>query len=712
MTPEDQMAQLLSVQEPDTSYLSNDSNALKDKLLTLSQKNNLVDDFKEVLDDVKNQITSQLDEDRADMEGWLEDSEAAMTIAKMLTDGEQKDFPFENSSQVMAPLLFEAAQEFSARYKVDVTARKKIAAFEIIGPDPDDAKEKRAERTETYFNKSLKKGAWISETDIEMMALPIVGTTYKKIIFEERKKQICPLYVAADKIIFSQKQSFESAPQVVHELEGISRNTLIGNLHAGIWEFDESDLNDDQQEFDGYECHFFFDFDEDGYAEPYIATYIETLESIVRIRAGFLEEGIHTEGGKITEIERKEYFSQKKLLPDPEGGPMGIGFGIILRHSYESINSSLRMLIDAGVLQNVAGNSGLIANASSPRMGADGRMGEGPIEIEIGKLTKINVSSGQSLAQNIVQLPAQGPSVVLFQLMQYLDDSARRMTTVSYNIESSPGEAAALYLARLAQSMKSYNAMMCRVYEGLTKEFKIMARCMYEYAAVLEADYRVVIDDDQASMEADFNPADCDLTPTANPAHGSDAERLAKASMMLEMLQMPIGQSMNQREVGLNYLEASGVENPDKYMPEPPEGPSPMEQQQNQYLAMEAEFRNREMEVKEKRLAMDEMKMQLEALHAAAKFEQDMKTSQSVIDVNIAKALETMSKVAVQKIGMFQAILDAGEKNLENDVDNITPQPTIGNTYANDDQRGLGNVAQPTGNQDILGSGGIPSQGG
>ena len=118
------------------------------------------------------------------------------------------------------------------------------------------------------------------------------------------------------------------------------------------------------------------------------------------------------------------------------------------------------------------------------------------------------------------------------------------------------------------------------------------------------------------------------------------------------------------------------------------------------------------MEVKEKRLAMDEMKMQLEALHAAAKFEQDMKTSQSVIDVNIAKALETMSKVAVQKIGMFQAILDAGEKNLENDVDNITPQPTIGNTYANDDQRGLGNVAQPTGNQDILGSGGIPGQGG
>lgn len=677
------MRQILSptlVTDTDYSY-GEDTEDAPSSLITLSQKNNLLEDFEDHVDDIKVQISDQYDTDKEEMEDWQEDYDNALKLAKMNPEVEQKDFPFEGASRVMASFLMEAAIEFNSRYQIDVLSQLEPAKFEVVGQEKtplagaietDDIdsnpKAARAERMKTYFNVKLRKSNWCDESDQESMALPIVGTTYRKIMWNDRKKEVCSYFVTADKVIFCQQTPFEDAPQIVHELE-FSRNELIGNLHAGVFEFDEDALPENKEAFEGYEAHFYYDFDEDGYAEPYIATCVDLGEdTIVRIRAGFIPEGVTLVDGKVTDIKRKEYFAQKRLLTDPEGGPMGIGFGILLKDSYETINSNLRQLLDAGTLANISGNSGLIANTTSPRMGMDNRMGEGEIEIEIGKLKKVNVSGSGTLAQNVVQLPFKGPHVVLFQLLQYLEESARRLTTVSYNVEANAQEASSLYLARLQQGMKVYNAMMYRVFRGLKKEFELMAECFYEYAEELQSDYVAVLDED-ASMADDFNPDDCDIIPTANPAHGSDMERLAKAELEVQAAANPNAQGIiNTRQAYLDLFEAAGIENLDQLMPEPDPGPTQQEKIMMAYQSADMEFRNRDMQLKERKMMMEEMELGLKAQRELEKMNQEAALNNSKVDVNIATAFEKMAGVAMDKAREIQVMLDRAEQNLQQPI--------------------------------------------
>lgn len=649
--------------DTDTKYTySDDTPDIPKELITLSQKPNLIEDFGDELPEVEIQIKKQFAVDEESMSDWLDKYEQAFKLARMSLDEdeEEKDFPFEGASKVMAPFLMEAAIEFNSRVTIDVIAADQPAKFKVIGQDKDKTKADRSDRTKTYFNTKLKKSCWVEESDKESIALPIVGTTYKKVYWEETEKECESYYRAADQIVFDMAFAFKDAPQHSEKVS-YSRNELIGYRNAGLFEFDDADLKD-KDEFEGFEAHFYYDLDGDDYAEPYIAVCLDGL-GIVRVRAGFLPEGVSEVDGKVTHIARKEYYSQKVFIADPESN-MGMGFGMLLADTYETINTNLRQLIDAGTLQNTAANSGLIANTTSPRMGADNRMSEGPIEIEIGKLKKVTVSSGQSLAQNVVQLPFKGPSPVLFQLLTYLDEAARRVSTVSYNIEGSPGEAASLYLAKLAQGMKVYNAVMFRYFRGLSKEFELMYKCIYEHASELQEDYVLVLDED-ADIEADFNPNDCDIMPTANPAHGSDVERIAKAEAVVQSAQM--NPQLNQRQAWMDYYEALGVENVEALMPEQ-EGPSPAEQQQAAYMAMEAEFRNREMQTREQRLVLDQMKMQLDALNAAANMEQEAMMNAAKVDNTFADTLKKLSESAVGRINQYMMVLDRYEQNLKQQV--------------------------------------------
>lgn len=647
----------------DYSY-GDDTSDIPEKLITLSQKPNLIDEFGDSVQDVENQINEQFQSDEAEMEDWLQKSENALKLASMQSDGQKKDFPIEGASKVMAPFLMEAAIEFNSRLNLDVLSSNTPASFSVVGQDTDDKKADRAERVKDFFNATLLKSTWSEESDQESMALPIVGTTYKKVFWNERSKVVESYYLPADKVIFSQQHSFDKAPQHSEKVS-YSKNELVGFVNAGIFDIELDDLGD-EDEWEGFEAHFYYDFDDDGYSEPYIAVYLNDI-GIVRIRAGFLPEDVRSHEGKVTHIDRKEYYAQKKLLSDPSGSPMGIGFGILLNDTYETINTNLRQLIDAGTLQNTSANSGLIANTTSPMMGADNRMSEGPIELEMGKLKKVTVSSGQSLAQSVVQMPFKGPSPVLLQLLQYVDEAARRMTTVSYNVDANPGEAASLYMAKLGQSMKTYNAMMYRVYRGLTKEFKLIFRCMFEHAEDLQGEYATVLDE-KSDMAADFNPKDCDILPTANPSNGSDIERVAKAEIVIQSI--PQNPQINQRKAWLDYYEALGIEELEQLMPEQ-EGPTDQEKQQAAFAAMQAEFENRKLQIgerelqqKERRLMLDEMEMQVKTLNMAQEAEQKAIKNAADVDNTMADTLKKLTETSIEKINAYMAALDRYEQNL------------------------------------------------
>lgn len=632
---------------------------------------NLVPDLDdEVLRKVHKQITDQYSADEQSMGDYLRRYESALELARM--DSSKVETKLKGGAKVMMPYVLEAAIDFNSRVVMEYLSRDELVMAEVSGmgapalegPKAEmlvKAREDRANRVGKYANYVLgpKVMKWRRITDKEMMALPIVGTTYKKTWHDPVKGRMCSGLAMADEVIFSQEvESFDEAPQVAHKM-AIGRNYMLSMKRAGLWEFDDDKLPEDQNEFDFLEVQFCHDIDEDGLDEHYIAMVCKDLDCVVRIVANYEPEDIRlSPDGEILHIEKTHYITQKQLIPDPEGKPMGLGYGILLHDIFHTINTNVRQLVDAGTLANMAGSTGLVAHGVQPRGNQANRFQTGEIQMEMGVLKQVQVSGGASLRDSIAQPPFSGPNATLFQLLGHMEEAARRMTVAGLQVQASPNEAASLYLARLQQALKAPNAMMWRVSEGFQQEFYTLFHLLSRYGD--DQQYQYVVDV-AASLADDFNLADCDIKPTVNPSQGSDYERMARAQMVLETA-MKAPQMHNLYEAYKDYYEASGVAGIENILPPPdPNAVDPMQQLQQQYMAMDAEFRNREMTVKEQKLAIDQMKavsemrkqmmeLQTESEKADADrvktLTEAMKNLAEIADMEEAKALRTIQSLA------------------------------------------------------------------
>jgi len=615
---------------------------------------NLVPDLDDqLLLEIYQQTQDQYNEDKESMKDYFKKYEKALELARM--DSDKVETKLRGGAKVMMPYIMEAAIDFNSRVVMEYLSRPELVHAEVHGVSDEtnannqqiiEEKEKRGERVTKYSNHVLgpKIMKWRRITDKEMMALPIVGTTYKKTYKDDIKEQMATGLMMADEVIFSQEvECFEDAPQHALKLK-FSLNDMMSMKRAGLWEFDETKLPENQKEFRFAEVYFTYDIDDDGYEEPYVAMICKDLECIVRIVANFDEEDIRlNDEAEVVYIEKTDYITQKQLVPDPEGKPMGLGFGILLSDIFHTINTNTRQLIDAGTLANLGGSTGLIANGVQPRGNQANKFQTGEVQMEMGVFNQVQVPGGATLRDSIMQAPFSGPNATLFALLQHLEDAARRMTVAGLQIEAGANEAASMYLAKLQQALKAPNAMMWRVGEGFQSEFYCLFKLLAKYGN--EDDYIRYLDQD-ASLAEDFNMDDCDITPTLDPSQGSDHERIARAQLKKDTA-MEAPQLHNMYEVYRDFYEAVGVADIDSILPPPnPNAQDPMEVMQLQYLQMEAEFRNRDMGVKEGKLAIEQMKAVSEMRAQVTKMQSELETADAQRVKTLTEAMKNLAEIA------------------------------------------------------------------
>lgn len=581
--------------------------------------------------DVYNDITQTYGDADASMEKWRKKYKAAIKLAKMQPtaggeDIETKDFPFEGASVAMMPFVFQAMLDFASRAAPDLVWTEKLVSGQVCGMDQDQTKLARAMRCEEFQNYQLINDipGWRNGQDKNVFALPCVGTTYKKTYFDYEEQQVCSDFRTADKIIFDlSHDTFEDAPDKFEPIT-YTRNQVIGFIRGDqSWDISEDELDEDKDSFDFVEAHSWIDMDGDGLKEPYCAILFPEFNKIVCLYPDYDEDTIvFNDKGKVVKIKDKATYTQYIFLPDPEGGPMGLGWGIVLGPTFAAINTLVRDNLDAGTLQLVAANSGLIAQNIGE--GRGNRQLSSRIDLKLGTLTPYPMGGLQgSLRENVVQFPFSGASPVLFQLTEYLADTANRMTTAAYQVEANQGEAASLYLARLQQGLKTPNMIVMRVYECAKKEFQKIALLNYKHYD--NEYYNQILDEpEQYSMEADFDPADYDVKLVADPSQGSDVERVGKAQTVYSMaMEQATGAAagvkpvIDLRTASIGLLKAQGVPEEDiktlAPMPDP-NAPPPKEMQlMLAQQAMEAEMRQKELQLKEEEVAIKKQKLQMEA---------------------------------------------------------------------------------------------------
>jgi len=634
----------------ENDYESDDSEDDKQESVLIENlsKYNIVDQIKDNAD-AYNRIHTKYQEAVDSMEKWKIRYEAAINLAKMqpTSDGkpiEVKNFPIEGASLAMLPYLMEAAIDFSSRAAPELVWADDILAVKVYGKEiraadigaqsgveigqkeldqaVSDGKAARAERVAKYLNYQLKEEIphWRDSQDKAILMLPIVGTVYKKTYFDYDEKVKRSDLVRADKVIFDMNSDNFEECRDIFETTTLTRSELLTMIRGHQkWDIDESTFINDKEknEFPFILALSWVDIDDDDIDEPYYLILDEDSSKIVYACPAYDESTIHTnEEGQIVKITAVPCYTQYRFLPDPEGGPMGMGWGILLGPMFSAINATLRQQIDAGTVHLTSANSGLMAS-SIGGLGSGQRTDAGPIKLKIGEITPITTGSmAGTLKDNFVQFPFSGPSQVLFQLMDYLINSARSMTNASVNVDSHSGEAASLYLARLQQSLKVPNSVILRVFDAAKREARKIFRLNYKHH---DSDaYNKFLDEArQYVMADDFNPHTCDIGIASNPAQGSDIERIAQAEAVLQlgMAQQAAGINViNIREATLDLLKATKTQDIQRLAPEPdPEAVDPTMKLMLAEKQMEAEMRQRDQMLREQQQRIQEQKLALEA---------------------------------------------------------------------------------------------------
>ena len=593
------------------------------------------DNVCEIIDDsdlttISNELCDDIEEDRRSMGPWLKLYKNAMRLAKLEPREKVKTFPFDNASNIMCPYILEAAIDFNARIVPGLIERKNICKSNItgeeeelyffIGPQGEQQidqqtyqkaqqllgqvqegqqppfqleqrksteKKDTADRRTKVINWDLTVGidGWRESKDKEMMALPVCGTTFRlnrQSAFEN--KRISTL-IYPDKLICNHDQQIFSDDLNKSFEYDMNKNDVISSMRTG--QFKDVDLK--QYEHDKtikfIESHCWLDLDDDDFNEPYIVTILKDMSQIVSIIPRFgMEDVFINKENKVCRIDPEEYFTQTVFLPDPSGGFMGMGWGILLSGLFEAINTNTNQTIDAATLQNSGMNSGFIRGGQLNSRGG-GRERKGEVDVTLGHFNYIEASGSGALKDDIVNFPFNGPSPALIQLMEGLKEEVRQMTRAT-GVEAMANEAAEMYLARLQQALTIPNAINCRVLSGVTSEVKRISDIISNYMG--QEEYKRILNDEKADWTGDFEDGEYDIAMTADPTQGSQQEQIARATMIKnEAMQNP---ALDPRKAYMKWFEAIGVQDPEEYLKPAEDGkPDPLQEMQAQAVKQMSE---------------------------------------------------------------------------------------------------------------------------
>lgn len=677
------------------------------------------------LDNLGQAVRREFDIDLNSVSEWAEDGRKAMEMATQKV--QSKQYPWPKASNVIWPLMTTAAFQFAARaYSAIIPGRSVVKGLvigsddgsplidpstgqQVVGPDgkpqwmpgPGGApalpgsKQDRADRIGDHMSYQLldEQTEWEPETDMMLHQLPIIGCCFRKSFFDPKLKHNSSLVVAAKNLVINYKaRSLERAPRVTEilsmypleikeaELAGVFREITYTHQPDG-------DSGDDDAPVEFLEQHRYWDFDGDGYPEPYIVTVEKFSGQVVRIVARYEVDGIlwNFTKGKIVKIDPVHYYTKYDFFPNIEGGIYGMGFGHLLRALNESINTTLNMMMDAGHLQVV--NGGFVGKGLS--------MSAGSMRFQPGEWKPVNATGG-SIKDSIVPLPVAGPSPVLFQLLGLLIEAGKDVSGIKDVLtgESLPANTPATsMLAMIEQGLKGFTAIYKRVHRSLKAELAKLYRLNGLYLDK-DTEYRVG-DSWKKITQADYQKG-AGVEPISDPTMVTDMQKLGRANLLADYKDDP---HMDPIKIRKRIFAAANIDRMEElFNPNPSPNPAVVK------ASLELQLKKQELDVKQKH---EEASLQLRERHDAALIEKEQAAALLSRASAINQIAQADKAIGSQQLGWAEHALETikaqmdAQSQSEVDTTQAATDPftqTPGTPEA-DSQSGGGGAPQGAGGQ-------------
>src|SRR6056300_1008107 len=355
---------------------------------------------------------------------------------------ENRTEPFAGASGATHPVLAEAVTQFQALAYKELLPADGPVRTQIIGiPTPE--KTQQSNRVKDFMNFQLMDQMKEYEPEFDQMLfyLPLAGSAFKKVYYDEVLQRAVSKFVPADDLIVPYTAtSSDDAEAIIHRIK-ISENELRKQQVAGFYrdidlkpgQLNEDELQQKENELEGrtrskeedvfnlLECHVNLDLEgfedinpEDGEPTgiklPYIVTIEENSREVLSIKRNY-EVG----DPKRSKV---QYFVHFKFLP----GLGFYGFGLIhmIGGLSRTATSALRQLLDAGTLSNLP--------AGFKQRGI--RIRDDAQAIQPGEFRDVDAPGG-NIRDAFMTLPFKEPSATLLQLMGVVVNAGQRFASIA-----------------------------------------------------------------------------------------------------------------------------------------------------------------------------------------------------------------------------------------------------------------------------------------
>ena len=477
-------------------------------------------------------------------------------------------------------MLAEAVTQFQAlAYKELLPADGPVRTMVMGKSDPQ--KEMQAQRVKNFMNYQIMDQMKEYESDFDQMLfyLPLSGSTFKKVYYDDLLGRAVSKFVPADDLVVPYTAtSLDDAESVIHVVK-MSENELRKQMVSGFYSDIEltkptgtvtNELDEKERELEGVtksqrvdplytilECHVNLDLEgfEDvgpdgeptGIKLPYVVTIEEGSRKVLSIRRNFAPND--PKKNKI------QYFVHFKFLP-------GLGFyGLGLIHMIGGLSrtatAALRQLLDAGTLSNLP--------AGFKQRGV--RVKDDAANIQPGEFKDVDTPGG-NLKDAFVFLPYKEPSATLLQLMGIVVQAGQRFASIADMQVGDGNQQAAVgtTVALLERGSRVMSAIHKRLYVGLKQEFKLLAKIFGES---LPPEYPYDVPGASRNVKATDFDEKVDILPVADPNIFSMSQRVSLAQEQLR-LATSNPQMHNMYMAYRGMYEAIGVKDIDRVLPPPP----------------------------------------------------------------------------------------------------------------------------------------------
>ena len=450
---------------------------------------------------------------------------------------------FAGASKVVHPVMAEACIDFASRAIRELFPSDGPTRTKILG-DVEDDKVAIAERKRDYMNWQLTEQIEEFRDEQEQLftQLPLGGSQYLKLWYDEEKKRPCAEFLPIDNVLLPFSASnFYTAPRAteVHDLSeyefkrrvacGLYRDanfvraTMDPEQTAAEKANDRIEGRSENDNEDGvrriFHIYTWLELENDKFSDGKSAPYILMIDKLNAEVIGLYrnwEEGDET-------MTKLDWVVEFKFIP--WRGAYAVGLPHLIGGLSAALTGALRALLDSAHINNAA----TLLKLKGAKVSGQSQ------QVEVTQIAEIEAAPGVDDVRKLAMpMPFNPPSPVLFQLLGWLTGAAKGVVTTAeekiadVNASTPVGTTQAL----IEQGAAVFSAIHARLHDAQSRVLKVLSRINRWY---LDDMRRGEVVEDLEVRREDFARV-TDVIPVSDPHIFSETQRMAQTQAVMAIM--------------------------------------------------------------------------------------------------------------------------------------------------------------------------------